>query len=68
MNYDFNELVYDVIIYKDEKLYIDFKSKIIYDKDKNIINKFEKFEKFETIGKTENEILEFFLKNGILKN
>ena len=65
MNYDFNELVYDVIIYKDEKLYIDFKSKIIYDKNKNIINKFENF---VTIGKSENEILEFFLKNGILKS
>lgn len=65
MNYDFNELVYDVIIYKDEKLYIDFKSKIIYDKNRNIINKFENF---VTIGKSENEILEFFLKNGILKS
>ena len=57
--------MYDVIIYKDEKLYIDFKSKIIYDKNKNIINKFENF---VTIGKSENEILEFFLKNGILKS
>ena len=65
MNYDFNELVYDVIIYKDEKLYIDFKNKIIYDKNRNIINKFENF---VTIGKSENEILEFFLKNGILKS
>jgi hypothetical protein len=65
MNYDFNELVYDVIVYKNEKLYIDFKSKIIYDKNKNIINKFENF---VTIGKSENEILEFFLKNGILKS
>jgi hypothetical protein len=65
MNYDFNEIVYDVIIYKDEKLYIDFKSKIIYDKNRKVINKFDNF---ETIGKSENEILEFFLKNGILKN
>ena len=59
-----SETIYDVIIFNDNKLYIDNKLKIIYDKNKKIINTYKNY---DTIGKDENEILNYFIKNNILQ-
>ena len=59
------DTIYDIVVFNGNKLYIDNKLKIIYNKDKQVINTFTNY---DTIGKTEHEILDHLIKNNILQD